>query len=180
MKETSLEIKNNVVNLRNQGFTYKEISENLNLGKGTISKICKDNGIAQSFIELTTDKIQECQDLYNQLGNIKKVAKQMNISYERLKTVIKLNEVISTKTPYERIKEHRSNIKKKCVEYKGGKCERCGYDKCIGALDFHHLDPSQKDFGISTNIKSFDLIKKELDKCILLCANCHREEHYNK
>ena len=52
------------------------------------------------------------------------------------------------------------------------------YDKCMSALEFHHLDPKEKDFSISTNIKSLDLIKKELDKCILLCANCHREEHF--
>lgn len=68
--------------------------------------------------------------------------------------------------------------KKQAVEYKGGKCERCGYNKCIAAMDFHHLDPSQKDFSISNaKNKSFDKIKNELDKCILVCSNCHREIH---
>lgn len=71
--------------------------------------------------------------------------------------------------------------KQLCVDYKGGSCANCGYNKCLGALEFHHLDPSQKEFGIS-NYRSYttlnDNIKKELDKCILLCANCHREEHF--
>lgn len=69
-----------------------------------------------------------------------------------------------------------------CVEYKGGKCEICGYDKCVNAFDFHHLDPSKKDFGIAkSKSKKFDYkIKRELDKCQLLCANCHREKHSNK
>lgn len=72
------------------------------------------------------------------------------------------------------------------VNYKGGKCEKCGYDKCIGALDFHHVDPTEKDFNISKikhkSLKSINKpeILQELDKCILLCANCHREEHYNE
>lgn len=73
-------------------------------------------------------------------------------------------------------------FKQKCVDYKGGKCQNCGYNKCISALDFHHKDPSQKDFGISqSRTKRFDdKVKNELDKCDLLCSNCHREEHSNK
>jgi len=72
----------------------------------------------------------------------------------------------------------RGNLKKKALEYKGGKCEICGYNKCITALDFHHTDPTEKDFTISTNTnKAWDKIKKELDKCVLVCSNCHREIH---
>jgi len=66
------------------------------------------------------------------------------------------------------------------VLYKGGKCEICGYNKCLGALDFHHLNPNEKDFSISDSSKYHNLeeMKKEVDKCILVCANCHREIHY--
>ena len=76
------------------------------------------------------------------------------------------------------IKRQR-NFKEECVNYKGGKCQHCNYSKYIGALEFHHLDPTKKDFGIGgTSITKFNSdIKIELDKCILLCANCHREEH---
>ncbi len=55
----------------------------------------------------------------------------------------------------------------------------CGYNKCLSALEFHHIDPLKKDFNISQfRTTSFESIKKELDKCDLLCANCHREIHY--
>ena len=61
--------------------------------------------------------------------------------------------------------------------YKGGKCQICNYDKCLGALQFHHIDEKDsnwKNFKMRTfNIK----FMKELDKCVLLCANCHAEEH---
>ena len=71
-------------------------------------------------------------------------------------------------------------LKKLCVDYKGGKCESCGYSRNIAAFDFHHRDPSQKDFTISTvRAKNINKLKKELDKCTLLCANCHREFHSN-
>jgi len=70
-------------------------------------------------------------------------------------------------------------MKKKAVAYKGGKCERCGYDKCVAAMDFHHVNPDDKDFKISDGIWSWDRLKPELDKCMMLCANCHREEHEN-
>lgn len=71
------------------------------------------------------------------------------------------------------------NSKKKAVEYKGGKCERCGYSKCIDALEFHHIDPTQKDknFG-NLKLRKWEDQIKELDKCICLCSNCHREVHY--
>lgn len=55
----------------------------------------------------------------------------------------------------------------------------CGYSRCQAALEFHHLDPSEKDFGLSTNKTTKSLVKliDELRKCILVCANCHREIH---
>ena len=63
----------------------------------------------------------------------------------------------------------------------GGKCEMCGYNKNISALEFHHLNPKEKEIKLDTRIFSntnlVDL-KKELDKCILLCSNCHKEIHY--
>ena len=75
-------------------------------------------------------------------------------------------------------KYYSAKLKKQAVEYKGGKCEICGYDKSISALDFHHIDPTEKEFEISRMLKgTFNTIKSELDKCMLLCANCHREIH---
>lgn len=72
----------------------------------------------------------------------------------------------------------RRAIKEMLLNYKGGKCQRCGYNKCNRALEFHHIDPSKKDFGISKNInRNIEDLKREVDKCILLCSNCHAEVH---
>lgn len=69
-------------------------------------------------------------------------------------------------------------MKLKCVEYKGGSCTSCGYSKYVGALEFHHRDPSEKDFIVSTaRSLSWEKVRVELDKCDLLCSNCHRETH---
>jgi len=79
-------------------------------------------------------------------------------------------------------KEHRLHIKQRCVDYKGGECQICGYNKCLAALEFHHIESHDKDFTISfasSSLKNMEEIKKELDKCILLCANCHRESHHS-
>ena len=73
--------------------------------------------------------------------------------------------------------EYVKRIKKNCVQYKGGKCERCGYNKCLGALEFHHKNPEEKEFSLSNKKKRFEILKIELDKCLLVCANCHREIH---
>lgn len=73
----------------------------------------------------------------------------------------------------------RRKIKQMAVEYKGGQCSKCGYKKYIGALEFHHLDPNEKDFSISKSghCSSWEKVKIELDKCILVCSNCHKEIH---
>lgn len=125
-------------------------------------------------IELTEQVIKQANELYKQLGNIKKVAKQMHISYDRLRNVIISDKI----TPKKRdTSSYRREVKRKLIEYKGGKCQICGYNRCQEALEFHHLDPSQKDFTISGGTKSFESLKPEVDKCILVCANCHREIH---
>ena len=71
----------------------------------------------------------------------------------------------------------RKRTKELLVEYKGGKCEFCGYNKCVEALEFHHIDETTKEFQISGSTKSLEKQKKETDKCYMLCANCHRELH---
>jgi len=78
----------------------------------------------------------------------------------------------------------RNNYKKVYLEYAGCECSKCGYNKCIASLTFHHRNPDEKIFSLgnmSTNIKSVaelrDHIKDEIDKCDILCANCHVLEH---
>jgi len=81
----------------------------------------------------------------------------------------------------EAVKRWRQNTKIRMVESMGGKCQICGYDKCIEALEFHHIDPEEKEFGfgkIRANPVSWVKIVEELKKCILLCNRCHSEVHY--
>lgn len=75
--------------------------------------------------------------------------------------------------------EKQLQRKRKAVEYKGGKCCVCGYSHYIGALDFHHINPNEKTFNISKlRSYSWDVIKNEVDKCVLVCKNCHAEIHH--
>lgn len=74
----------------------------------------------------------------------------------------------------------RQTIKLEAVAYLGGVCNDCGLESPHGCVyDFHHLDPTKKDFSFSSvPFKPLNKIKDELDKCVLLCANCHRIRHY--
>ena len=75
------------------------------------------------------------------------------------------------------VAKRRKKLKTLAIEYKGGKCVVCGYKKCVGALELHHVNKNDKKFGIGDKgyTRSWEKIKVELDKCLLLCANCHRE-----
>lgn len=77
--------------------------------------------------------------------------------------------------------DYRRRRKQNLLKICGEKCAICGYDKCIGALEFHHLIPEKKSYGIASNGTCRDLESDiaEVKKCILICANCHREIHNN-
>lgn len=75
------------------------------------------------------------------------------------------------------VSETRRKLKAKAVAYLGGKCVNCGYSKSNSALEFHHLDPNEKDMNISGKVMSWSKLTAELDKCVLLCSNCHKEAH---
>ncbi len=72
----------------------------------------------------------------------------------------------------------RRSMKLQAIKLLGGKCSICGYDKCMDALEFHHEDPSVKEFKLgSGNTMSWKSYKSEALKCILVCSNCHKEIH---
>ncbi len=73
----------------------------------------------------------------------------------------------------------RKAVKQNALDYKGKKCIFCSYNKYEGALEFHHKVSSTKKFGISQKgyTRSWKVVKDELDKCILVCSNCHKEVH---
>jgi hypothetical protein len=77
----------------------------------------------------------------------------------------------------ERVAERRRRIKQILLEEAGGRCAACGYDRLPAALHFHHLDPSTKEFGLSSRglSRGLERARKEAKKCVLLCGNCHAE-----
>ncbi len=78
-------------------------------------------------------------------------------------------------------KIRRYRAKSAAVKYLGGKCMVCGWKGNQAALQFHHNNPKKKDFVIGNVAnKNWELIKSELNKCVLLCANCHAIEHSTK
>ena len=87
------------------------------------------------------------------------------------------DEIAANRAPA--VRRRRKQLRRQSIQYKGGRCEICGYRRCLEALEFHHRESSRKDFGISSKgyTRSWKKVREELDKCILLCANCHREVH---
>lgn len=77
-----------------------------------------------------------------------------------------------------RSNERNRSMKIKALDYLGGKCSRCGYNSSPSALQFHHLNPKDKSFTIGRHLsRNWESLKPEVDKCIILCANCHCEIH---
>ena len=80
---------------------------------------------------------------------------------------------------YEHVKNWRHKMREYAIKAFNGECGICGYNKCPHSLEFHHINPSNKDFTIgSSNIANWSKIVIELRKCVMVCSNCHRELHY--
>lgn len=140
-----------IIEKYNSGISANEISKELKIGKKTVYRVLNKNGI-------TLQK------------NIKKNCLICNKECEK-----NLCGTCNTNL-------RRYRVKKLAVEYLGSSCERCGWKGDLSGFDFHHKDPNKKDFNPSAlqlANKSWILVKKELDKCELLCALCHRLEHSN-
>lgn len=149
--------------------SVSHISKVMNISETTIRKKIKDNNLEIYKKPITCKKVVE-RHFYSELSH----CPEHNIEFKIGKTGKKYCKDCNNNA----VTKVRMNRKIECVLYKGGKCERCGYNKCLSALEFHHIDPNEKDFSISTSDRtSFDFLKPELDKCMLLCSNCHREIH---
>lgn len=178
--------KENILRLRSEGKSFNEIHRLLKCSKSYISTLCKEHNLSDiglsNYKELNSVEIEELKEFYK-THTKKETSMKFGVSettvtkYKECKRVI-LTDDEKIESNYVYVKTFRKKNKERAVEYKGGKCLVCGYSKCITALEFHHLDPAQKDFSISANSnKAWYKIENELDKCILVCANCHREVH---
>lgn len=177
-----------IIELRKNGKSYDDICKILKCSKSTVSYHCKkhnltDIGLGSEKIE---DKIKNEIKEYYKSHTIEETAKKFNVSTSSVKIFSDKKRIILSKEErrkrnIEKVIRRRQKLKQIAIEYKGGKCEKCGYDKNIPwVYDFHHVEPGEKDFKISTYSGSEKKMKEELDKCIMLCSNCHREIHYQE
>lgn len=80
----------------------------------------------------------------------------------------------------EKQKQRKRGRKLKAIEYKGNKCYDCQTTYHESVYEFHHLDPNTKDYNpAALKSASWERFKAELDKCVMLCANCHRIRHWS-
>lgn len=183
-------MKNEIIELRKKGKTYIEISNLLNCAKSTISYHCTKEGLGTSHVnKLSKEDIYDIKNLYINHINKKELSNKFGVSEYEIKKHInglkRYSEFPEGLTRNQKqvisVSKRRKKIKELAIEYKGSKCQNCGYNKCKDALEFHHIDPLEKDFAIGSKgyTRSWDRVKKELDKCILVCANCHREIHHD-
>ena len=178
-------LKERIIKLRTTGKTYRQIRDELGCGLGTVSYHCRKSGVSDynKYKSPSEKEIWSFQAMYDELGSVSKVSKETGWCRSTISKYIKQKAKISAEDRKVRqvkaVINWRRRTKYKLVEYKGGKCENlhCGYDRCIEALEFHHLDPNEKDFGIGGSTRSFEFLKKEVDKCVMLCSNCHKEVH---
>jgi hypothetical protein len=135
---------------------------------------------------ITEDKKREIRELYLVLKSTRLVSKKLGVTRDTVRKYVDIflpkvkNEDERKKSNTKGVVIWRQKAKLKLIEYKGGKCINCNYNKCSDALEFHHLDPNEKDFNISSKSLSFEKLKKEADKCILVCSNCHKEIHFEE
>ena len=163
----------------------KDIADNL-----STRKIAEKNGVSQGTVKHWLKKYDLKTNFL--VGGVNGVKENGQYKFcPKCETVLPINEYYNKSTKkYIKINgfgyckscinkstvERQRRLKQQCIDYKGGSCAICGYDKYPGALEFHHVNPKDKDFTISRfKNRKFELIKDELDKCVLLCSNCHKE-----
>ncbi len=142
---------NKLKKLIDENLSQREIAKNFDCSQSTVKYYLKKYNL--------NTNIKATKDTYVSKAESKKAKQKRNI--------------VS-------VHNRRLSQKIKAIDYKGGKCQICNYKKSNRALSFHHINPDEKDIKLtSTNIagRKWEVIKNELDKCILLCANCHMEVH---
>lgn len=131
----------------------------------------------------TEAEIKSLQSFYDEGNSMRKIysefgwSRRVCIKYLKTRQPENISDEERRKRKVNRVVNWRQRAKRKLVESKGGKCEMCGYDKCIDNLTFHHIDPSKKDFQIGGMSVSYDRLLVEIAKCKMLCRNCHGEVH---
>lgn len=179
------EITKNIISLRKIKKTYKEINKELKVSINIITKVCKKYNLfsKRNYGKLDDEIINKIKNKYEELKSIRKVSKELDVSKDSVRKYAniyyknKLSNIELKKNRSKDVVNWRIKTKIKLIEYKGGECIKCGYNKSLKVLSFHHRDPKEKDFSISGKSWSFEKLKNEVDKCDLVCSNCHIEIH---
>ena len=110
---------------------------------------------------------------------IKQIADITNRDEKRVRKILEEGGALGGKSKKLKNVSRRKRNRRAAIIYLGGECAECGYNKCEAAFEFHHVKKNEKKFTISSGYKlPWEELKIELDKCMLLCCNCHREKHY--
>ena len=184
MKKATIE---KLILLKEEGKSYIEIAKILNICKRTVSNNLKNIGLTdhnKRIKKLSNETINQVKEFYK-THSLKETIDFFKTGKSTVKKYAKKNKkekqtiTEKRKKMVQHVMKRRRKIKIMAVEYKGGKCVECNYSKTNSALEFHHIDPKEKDFSLSQkgNCYAWEKVKKELDKCLLFCANCHREVH---
>ena len=179
-----MKTKDKIYELRLLGKSYNQISDELGVSKPTVSYHCKNLGLNTPISKkpLSSNIIKKINEYYK-THTIKETVEFFNVGRTTIISHVEnkrklLTEIEKKKRNVERVKDRGKVLKEKAVEYKGGKCVKCGYDKYVGALEFHHINDDKK-FSIGNKglTRSWEKIINEIDKCILVCSNCNKELH---
>jgi len=136
------------------------------------------SGIPEEYLKRTGKWTEERDKIKNRIDY---TCKYCGSSLEGTKRISVCENCATQPNTTQRQKEKFRKRKLTYIAQKGGKCERCGYDKNLAALHFHHTDPKTKKLNLDASTlgnSSEIFLQEEIDKCILLCSNCHMEEHY--
>jgi hypothetical protein len=157
-----------LMTLLDQGLSTRQIGKQLGYTSTGIRYYMKKWSLSSNH-QSVRDKICYHTDTHKQCPKLNEFDERPNgnvLSYCRKCT---------NDNRYSIIKHHKLTI----IQEHGGCCTKCGYNRNISALEFHHIEPEHKDFHFSnTKTTNIDKIRAEMGKCILVCANCHREIHY--
>jgi transposase len=158
--------------LVNEGLTIEGIARRLGIGEATVRRWLKRHGLktrgAQRRVALAEMRKSGQRD-------VELECRKHGLS--RHVAVASEQRMRCTKCRAEAVSRRRRKVKQMLVAEAGGKCVLCGYARHPAALQFHHLDPASKSFGLGVSgiTRSIERLREEASKCILLCANCHAE-----
>ena len=154
------------------GLAVEEIAKRLGIGTATARRWLKQHGLrthaGRRRDALTAGKQSEAHEVQAPCPRHGSTRHILVVREARLRCA---------KCRAEAVSRRRRKVKEILVAEAGGKCLLCGYSRHMAALQFHHLDPSSKSFGLGVRgiTRSLESLRKEAAKCVLLCANCHAE-----